>query len=85
MALNMMDRVLKIVPEDSKSWNLKGNILFDMRNFNDAVYCFDQAIRFDSSSADFHYNRGNAMRSLNQYEEALLNFNEAIKKSLIFQ
>ena len=80
-ALNLIDRVLNLIPEDTKSWNLKGNVLYALQQFEEAVKCFDRAIQIDSSIGDFYYNRANAKRYLDQYEEALFDFNEAITKN----
>lgn len=80
-AIHLLDRVLKIIPEDSKFWNLKGNVFYEMKKFWEAEKCYDQSIILESSVAEYYYNRGNAKRNLDKYDEALQNFNEAINKN----
>jgi tetratricopeptide (TPR) repeat protein len=80
-ALHLLDRVLKIIPADAKFWNLRGNVFYEIKKFEEAEKCYDQSIALENSVAEYYYNSGNAKRNLDKYDEALQNFNEAIKRN----
>jgi tetratricopeptide (TPR) repeat protein len=38
---------LEIDPNDADAWNNKGNALYNLGNYNEAIECYDQALKID--------------------------------------
>jgi tetratricopeptide (TPR) repeat protein len=67
--------------EQLKGWELanKGNSLGSLGRWDEALACFDEALRLgDGRAAAIHNNRGNALRHLGRRDEALEAFERAI-------
>jgi tetratricopeptide (TPR) repeat protein len=63
-------------PED---WRLKGNDFFRSGDFEEALVCYEQALKLDPLYSFAWNNRGSVLNSLNRYEEALDSFNKAVE------
>jgi superkiller protein 3 len=58
------DRALQIKPNDYEAWNNRGNALFNLGRYEEAITCYDRAIEI---KPDYHlasHNRGTALRKL---------------------
>lgn len=70
--------VLKIQPRHFQSMHLIGVIAAQTGNYQVAVDWISKAIEIFPNNADFHINRGNALRELKQLDAALVSYDRAI-------
>lgn len=57
--------------EEARTWLNKGIELGEIGRYEEAISCFDAAIKIDEKYADAWYNKGEALFYVNQYEDAL--------------
>ena len=57
-------------PEYSKTWYNKGIALLRLERYEEAIACFDEAIRLDPEYLLALYAKGNLLRKLGRDEEA---------------
>jgi serine/threonine protein kinase len=60
-------------------WYNKGGSLGSLGRFDEAIRCFDQAIKINPQYADAWYNKGGSLNSLGRFDEAIRCFDQAIK------
>ena len=60
-------------------WNKKGSTLGKERNFEEALYCFNQAIKMDKRYATAWYNKALCLKNLERYEKSLKAFDRAVQ------
>ena len=63
----------------SQLWRGKGDALFYLKRYTEALQAYEQAIRLEPGSADVHYNKGNALLCLERYQEAIDAYEHAIR------
>jgi len=63
----------------SYAWNNKGTVLLDLGKIEEAIECFEQAIKIDPNYKIPWYNKGIVFFNLEKYQDALKYFEEAIK------
>lgn len=80
LALECFNNCIKLKPTDSLSYNNRGLIKFDQRDYRDALEDFNKAIEFDCDYYFAFYNRGLAKKGLALYEQAIEDFEHIIKK-----
>ena len=51
----------------------------DQEKFEEALKCYNEAIRIDPNYSNAHYNKGNVLYNQGELEEALNCYNEAIR------
>jgi tetratricopeptide (TPR) repeat protein len=69
-----------IIDEDSDAaWNNKGVILTKLGKYNEAIECFDKALKINSHVSNIWLNRGIALVKLNEFEEAMDCFDRALQ------
>ena len=47
----MFNKAIKISPNNPDAYNNKGNALYDLNNYNEAIECYDAALAIDSNNA----------------------------------
>jgi tetratricopeptide (TPR) repeat protein len=68
------------IDEGSDSfWNNKGVVQTKLGKYNDAVECFDRALRVNPGVSNIWLNRGIALVKLEEYEEAMDCFDRALQ------
>jgi len=77
-AASRLERSLQLAANPNASNNL-GLALLDLRQEQQALDAFDQAIRLSPGFADAHYNRGAALQALGKLDEAARSYEEAIR------
>lgn len=65
-------------PNEPAAHNNLGNVLKDLKRFDDALSSYDQAIKLKPDYAEAYYNRGIALKELNRWDEALDSYDRAI-------
>ena len=71
----------KILAEDRKSaiaFSYRGKCQLLEENLHGAIYDFTQALSFDNTLADVHFDKGKAHYELGEFKEAFLCFDKAI-------
>ncbi|KEQ57016.1 Photosystem I assembly protein ycf3 [Marine Group I thaumarchaeote SCGC AAA799-N04] len=61
------------------AWNYKGNALWDLQRYTEALNAYEKAISIDSSERWPWRNKGYLLNDLERYSEALIALNQAIR------
>ena len=61
------------------AWSNKGAALFSQGKYDEAIKCYDEAIRLDPKLAETWCNKGAALTNLGNYDEAIKACDEAIR------
>ncbi len=79
--ISTLDRILDIDPDDDEAWRLKGFAFIQLRQSEDAINSFDQAIAInpDCQKALFWFYRGLELHSLKRYEDAVDSFDRGLQ------
>jgi tetratricopeptide (TPR) repeat protein len=56
-----------------------GNNLLDLGRYEDAIKCYDKALKIDPNEKDVLCNKGLSLQGLRKYDEAIVQFDEALK------
>ena len=56
--------------DDSDAWFNKGNSLVKLERHEEAIECFDKAIRLNPEDYDAWHNKGSSLAQLERHEEA---------------
>ncbi len=71
-ALAHYDKAIALAPEHAAAYyNNRGTTLFSMQQTQDALACFDLALKHSPAYPLAHLNRGTALQCLNQHQAAL--------------
>ena len=65
--------------DDSAAWHNKGNSLADLKRYEEAIGCYDKAIRLNPESWVTWVAKGLSLLILERYEEAIECYDEAIR------
>lgn len=80
-ALSDLNALIKMYPEYYYAHKLKGELLFDQGEYEQALTHFNRSVELFPSDADQYVWRGEINRELNNPEQALSDFNKAIESS----
>lgn len=83
-AIAVLDRLLKIKPEDGMSWFHRGLLLSETEQYTEAIESYDLAIKYGwFLNFNFYskvlYSKSLALHKLENYHDALVNYNLAFK------
>jgi tetratricopeptide (TPR) repeat protein len=78
-ALEDLDWVLKVDPQDAQAYCCRGVVRCKQGNYRDAISDFNQALRLNFSDAIVYRNRGKARFQLGDHQGALVDFNSALQ------
>ncbi|BAZ39235.1 TPR repeat-containing protein [Calothrix sp. NIES-4101] len=79
-AINAYQQALKIKPNYQDAWLSLGAVLCDkLEQYEEALMCFDNALRINYLDDFAWYNRGNVLEHLQRYEDALACYNIVLK------
>jgi len=73
-AIKLFNRTIHL-PE---ALNSKGNALLNKKKYQEALKCFQSAIKLNSKYTKAYNNKGNCYFSLKKYDKALIQYNKAI-------
>jgi predicted TPR repeat methyltransferase len=79
VAIELLERSLKIAPEAALFWNNYGNVLLQRARIDDAFAAFQRCIDIDPDHADAYNNLGVVQRARKQPELAEANYRRAIE------
>lgn len=67
------------IPKNYERYRAAGYRAYQRGDHEEAISCFNDAIRLDTTEANVYYWRGESKYHLGQFEDAILDFNNAIK------
>ncbi|MEQ8189956.1 MAG: tetratricopeptide repeat protein [Candidatus Eremiobacterota bacterium] len=68
-----------ITTNDFDAWNNKGNALYKLKKYEEAIKCYDKALEIDPDYAYAWFNKGNALNRLEKDEEAIKCYDKALE------
>ena len=68
---------LQMNPNEAHIWLNKGNDLANLAKYNEAVECYDKALKTNPSDVDAWENKGLALVDLAKYEDSIECYNKA--------
>ncbi len=71
--------ILEIDPSNFHILNYLGNVLQDLKKYDEAIDCYQKAIQINPIFAASYYHLGSTFEEINQYEVAIFYYQEAIK------
>ena len=77
-AVSDFNAALKLAPAEPTLYNNRGNVLLELKLYDEAEKDFDQAIALAPSYGAAHHNRGNALFLLGKHAEAIAEFSKAV-------
>ncbi len=77
-ALSLFDEATALDPEWAYPWYGKGNVLDDLKRYEEALAAYEKAIALDSEYTYASNGKGNVLDDLKRYEEALVAYEKAI-------
>ena len=63
----------------------RGYVNYKLKNFNDALHDFSKSIAINAATPEAYYGRGKILMIKNDWDNAVLDFDQTIKKSLAVQ
>jgi tetratricopeptide (TPR) repeat protein len=78
-ALASYDRALKLRPDYAEALSNRGNILHELKRFEEALASYDRAVELRPDYAQALFNRGNTLHELKRFEEALASHDRAVE------
>lgn len=73
-ALKTIDSAIRNAPSVTKSYNLRGRILLERGDYEDAIASFDAAIEMDDSQIESYFNRAIAFERVNRWDLAIRDY-----------
>ncbi|HUN74191.1 MAG TPA: tetratricopeptide repeat protein [Steroidobacteraceae bacterium] len=77
--IDLIQRSLSINHEQPEAYSNVGNALLAAHRADDALACFDEALRIKPAFANAHFNRGLALAALGRASEALESYERALQ------
>jgi tetratricopeptide (TPR) repeat protein len=68
----------ELASNKNKAWYSRGNALFDLGRYEEAISSYDKAIEIDPDSQSIWLNRSVAIRNLGRYTEAIISCEKAL-------
>ncbi len=68
----------KLDPHEARTWFLKGRVFLYLGKYEDAINCFDQSLKVDSTLTLSWNGKGSCLKILGRYKDAILCFDQAL-------
>jgi len=78
-ALQHLHQALRLNPHHAGAYNNLGRILYQQRQFTEAIFYFKKALRINPNHWEAHYNLAHSFVQQNQIEYAITHYQEVIK------
>jgi tetratricopeptide (TPR) repeat protein len=78
LAEELIGRAIEIYPHVATAHSNLGNVLRELKRFDDALASYEKAIALKPDYADAFFNRGNALKELKRLDDALASYDKAI-------
>jgi predicted O-linked N-acetylglucosamine transferase (SPINDLY family) len=76
-AVNFLSKALQINPDNVDCCTNYGNVLQELKRFDEAIGCYDKVLRIKKDALTY-YNRGSALKELKRFDESLASYEQAI-------
>ena len=63
-ALQAFERVTQLQSNYVAAWRKKGDVLFQLKRFEESVVVYEQALKLDANDGDAYIGKGNALKQL---------------------
>ena len=73
------DKAIEINPKYADAWDMKGDYLYKIGRYQEAVNCCDKILEINPKYAGAWINKGNALSDLGRYEEAIRCYDKALE------
>ncbi len=83
-SINILERIISKRPSYQNAHSLLYLNYMELGNFNDALQCIDYAIKLNSKSHKFYYQRSYVLFELDKHKKALKDINNAISIDYTF-
>ncbi|MCP9926175.1 tetratricopeptide repeat protein [Synechococcus lacustris C3-12m-Tous] len=78
-ALQLINKSLKIQPDNAVAYKVRGNAYFGLKDYNNSLSAFSRSLQLDPKDTWAAYGKGNALSWLDRVSEAASFYTEAIK------
>ena len=78
-ALAELDLLTQKYPNDPNLFLFGGNCYVEMGHFNQAILCYEEAIKLNPDLVDAHNNMGICLKEIGEIEKAVISFKNALK------
>ena len=78
-ALAELDLLTQKYPNDPNLFLYGGNCYVEMGHFNQAILCYEEAIKLNPDLVDAHNNMGISLKEIGEIEKAVISFKKALK------
>ena len=65
-------------PELSDAWHSKGMSLHNLERYEEAIACYNEAIKIDPKEADTWIEKGNSLANLEKYDESIACYDKVV-------
>jgi tetratricopeptide (TPR) repeat protein len=79
IALEYAEKSLKFKQSDDLNYINKGNALFGLKKYDDAIECYNLALDKNKESKYAYYGKGLSLSIKKEYDEALINFKKSFE------
>lgn len=84
-AIKSLNKAIEKYDRHAQAYERRGNINFQLKNYEDAIYDFSKSIDFSPSNAEPYYGRANVKLAQKNIEGAIEDFGMTIKTSIPLQ
>ena len=77
-AIEHHKKAIKLIPENHDAWLNMSRSLFNIKSFDEALYCVNESLKINPYNYNAFSNKGIILIELNLYEQALENFDKSI-------
>jgi tetratricopeptide (TPR) repeat protein len=85
MASEALSNAISKFERNALAYERRGYINYKLKNFNDALYDFSKSIDINPANPEPYYGRGKVRMLKNEWDNAVNDFDNAIKRSLAIQ
>ncbi|MGK7953409.1 MAG: tetratricopeptide repeat protein [Xenococcaceae cyanobacterium] len=79
IALQNFQQAIDIQPKQARSWRGRGDALFRLENFTEALAAYEEAIQLNSNNAQAWKGRGDSLYRLERFQAALAAYEKALQ------
>ena len=84
-ATEALSRAIEKYERHALAYERRGYVNYKLKNFNDALHDFSKSIRFNPNNPEPYYGCGKVKMLKNDWENAVVDFEQAVKRSLALQ
>jgi serine/threonine protein kinase/predicted TPR repeat methyltransferase len=78
-ALSNFQQVIDLKPNSSKAWQNRGDTLFQLERFTDALAAYDRAIALNEDNAEAWKGRGEALYRVERFDASIIAYDKVLK------